>query len=66
MFNYFELLIERGLTIVSSTILISNSTIATTTASSVALITSIALLTTKENFSKLKIGFTNIRFCINV
>ena len=34
MFNYFELLLGWGLTIVSSTILISNSTIATTTASS--------------------------------
>ena len=50
----------------SSTKFFTNSTIAITTASIVALITSIALLTTKEKFSKLKIGLTNVRFCINV
>ena len=61
-----EILIGSGSAITTSTMSVINPTICVVLTSSAAPLTSIALLITNENISKLKIRYTKLRDWINV
>ena len=64
--NYQEILIGSGSAIGGSTMGLINPGVGLIISSSTALLTSVAILITKEYISKLKIRFTKLRDWINV